>query len=110
MEDKKYNYLITHSGRNPSKTFDKMLELDTVIRQKDKFPILYITNEQTAVIISVEEYKELKKLKELLTQNFDVSTQANEIIAKGGIITGYSLTPRGIEVEGRIPYEKRPKE
>ena len=64
MEDKKYNYLITHSGRNPSKTFDKMLELDTVIRQKDKFPILYITNEQTAVIISVEEYKELKKFKD----------------------------------------------
>lgn len=60
MKEKKYNYLITHGGRNPNKTFDKMLELDKTIRQKDKFPILYITNEQTAVIISVEEYKRLK--------------------------------------------------
>jgi len=51
-----------------------------------------------------------KNVFETLPDFFDVSEQGNKILAQGGTITGFSLTPNGIEVEGVIPNEKRPKD
>ena len=61
MEEKKYNEIIDVGYRfNVSKTIQALDKVDLAIRQK-RFPILYITKEQPAVIISVEEYKRLKE-------------------------------------------------
>ena len=63
MNEKDYNEIINAgSFRRIGKTMEALQKVDIAIRNGDKFPILYVTKEQTAVIISLEEYKRLKEL------------------------------------------------
>lgn len=62
ISEEKYNEIINTGYRfEIRKTIQALDKVDMAIREK-RFPILYVTKEQTAVIISVEEYKRLKEL------------------------------------------------
>ena len=54
---------IEIGGRKNGKRMARLLEFDENIR-KGNFPILILRKPQEAVVISLEEYNELKKAKE----------------------------------------------